>query len=542
MCQMEADIPRMTEVTSESESVMVSKSSRVMRGATWYLHALVAAIAVVSVVTRAFSVWVDVRFLGWAGPWVAGIWAISALAAAELAGPGIRGWGRKEARWMGAGHAEKWARRLQWPTFGMVGILIWNMANYFWLVSQGRADWMLPLPGVVAAVLLAWVALTRRWLGRKDPGVDPGTPISRWRQGVALIAAGLTWVFVAGFLLVHCYERPPGRSVDLAVVLGGRVNKNGTASVMLADRVKVAADLYKRGMVQHILLSGGFEPPSKVHPAPRSELDAMRAICLKEGVPPEAISIDPVGVNTKATAFNTRKFMHDNGYRSIVACSTDFHLYRTHMSFAWEGVEAYTIAAQPVEWRCADPYDTLREMVGIVVYLVNPHYREAKGALMELKMPRLVVRKTAGVLELYDGDIKVKEYACITGKSGGDKAQEGDKKTPQGVFHIVYKNPQSQFHLSLGLDYPRADDAQRGLTSGMITRAQYDGIIEALKSDLSIVANQEKLWKTPLGGEIFIHGNAEGRWATAGCVAVKNVDIEELYTILPVGTEVEIRP
>jgi hypothetical protein len=295
-------------------------------------------------------------------------------------------------------------------------------------------------------------------------------------------------------------------------------------------------------MVKHIVLSGGFEPPTKEHPSPRSELAAMHGVCVDEGIPEEAITIDPVGVNTKATAFNIRKFMEGRGYHSVVACSSDYHLYRTHMSFAREGIEAYTQAAQPTGWRCASSFETVREMIGIVVYNIFPHYREAKGALMELKMPRVLVRKTAGVLELFDGDKKVKEYTCITGRNKGDKSVEGDKRTPQGVFHIVYKNPLSKFRLSLGLDYPRKEDAQRGLTAGLITQAQYQGILEALTSDLSLDENQKKLWKTPLGGEIFIHGDGEGRSGTLGCVALSNADIDELYAILPLGTEVEIRP
>lgn len=354
--------------------------------------------------------------------------------------------------------------------------------------------------------------------------------------------AGATVLFVAGFLLVHAYEKPPEGKVDLAVVLGGRLNHDGTASVLLADRVKAASDLYKRGLVKHILLSGAIERKASNRPRELSELAAMRAVCLAQGVPDAAISVDPVGVNTKATAFNTREFMRAKGYKTVVACSTDFHLFRTHLSFAWAGVRAYTVAAQPVEWRCADPRDTLREMVGIVVYVLHPHYREAKGAVMEMKMPRVVVRKTANVLELYDSERLVKTYSCITGGGKGDKSVEGDRKTPLGVFHIVFKNPLSKFHLSLGLDYPSREDAERGLASGLITRAQYDGIMEALASDLSKEENQKKLWYTPLGGEIFLHGNAEGRTGTAGCIALSNDDVEELYAILPLGTEVEIRP
>jgi murein L,D-transpeptidase YafK len=124
----------------------------------------------------------------------------------------------------------------------------------------------------------------------------------------------------------------------------------------------------------------------------------------------------------------------------------------------------------------------------------------------------------------------------------GDKSVEGDRKTPEGQFHIVFKNPQSKFHLSLGLDYPNREDAERGLAAGLINRKQYDDILAALASDLTRQENQQKLWYTPLGGEIFLHGHAEGRTGTAGCVALSNSDIEELYAILPLGTPVEVRP
>jgi murein L,D-transpeptidase YafK len=161
---------------------------------------------------------------------------------------------------------------------------------------------------------------------------------------------------------------------------------------------------------------------------------------------------------------------------------------------------------------------------------------------MQLKAPRVVVRKSSNTLELYDGGTLVKRYACITGSNAGDKEKEGDRKTPVGTFHIVYKNPESKFHLSLGLDYPTAEDAERGLAAGVITEQQRDDIVAALGSDLSKAENQKKLWYTPLGGEIFLHGHGEGRAGTAGCVALSNGDIEELWAVLPVGTEVRIEP
>jgi uncharacterized SAM-binding protein YcdF (DUF218 family) len=515
---------------------------KLLRDVLWYCHVLVCSAGAISVLTNRFDLWVDVRVLGWGGTVLEWVWALTAVAAGWLAGPSIRGWATSKARWVPAGYSGRWARLLLWPSVAMAAVLLANTAQYVWWYRQGRADSMVPLPAVMAGVLGIWMVLTWYWTRQGRQVEEWEQPLSRWGQSVAAAMAGMTVVLLAGAVLLHMYERPPTGKVDLAVVLGGRLNDDGTASVELADRVKAATNMYKRGQVKHILLSGAIEKVASNRPRELSELAAMRTVCLAEGVPEDTFSIDPVGVNTKATAFNTREFMRARGYSSVVAVSTDYHLYRTHLSFAWVGVQVFTLASQPLEWRCADPRYTLRDMVGIVVYVLHPHYREAKGALMELKMPRVVVRKTAGTLELFDGGQLVKTYPCITGRSAGDKAVEGDRKSPIGTFHIVFKNPLSQYHLSLGLDYPSREDAERGLASGLITRAQYDGILEALGSDLSKKENQDKLWYTPLGGEIFIHGHADGRTGTAGCIALSNDDVEELYAILPLGTEVEIRP
>jgi len=223
-----------------------------------------------------------------------------------------------------------------------------------------------------------------------------------------------------------------------------------------------------------------------------------------------------------------------------VACTTDFHLYRTVLAFREIGIEAYGVPSQPTDWRCANVRDTFRDVVGVAVYRMNPHYREPLAVSMHMKSPHVVVTKSKKSLELFDGATLVKTYSCISGGNAGDKLVEGDRRTPVGKFRIVFKNPQSKFHLSLGLDYPNREDAQRGLAAGLITRKQYEDILSALASDLSKEENQKKLWYTPLGGEIFLHGYGEGRTGTAGCVALANKDIEELFAVLPLGTPVEI--
>lgn len=153
------------------------------------------------------------------------------------------------------------------------------------------------------------------------------------------------------------------------------------------------------------------------------------------------------------------------------------------------------------------------------------------------------VHKSEGVLELFSGDACVRRISCITGTNKGDKEMEGDRRTPVGHFRVVYKNPNSKFFLSLGLNYPRILDANRGLFTGLLTYPVYRQLVhDLITADMTLETVQDRVWKTPLGGEIFIHGCAEGRSDTAGCVALSNPDMLQLFHQIPVGTSVEILP
>ncbi|HOD79874.1 MAG TPA: L,D-transpeptidase [Phycisphaerae bacterium] len=159
-----------------------------------------------------------------------------------------------------------------------------------------------------------------------------------------------------------------------------------------------------------------------------------------------------------------------------------------------------------------------------------------EGGLGVLREPRVVVEKSARRLAVYDGSKVIKTYAVIVGMNQGDKVREGDKSTPEGEFYVCMKNPTSKFVLSLGLSYPNAEDAARGLRDGLITQAQHDAI-QAVLAD-----GGWPDWYTRLGGEIMIHGCAGEREGTAGCVAMQDDDVRELFAAIPLGTPVEIRP
>lgn len=141
---------------------------------------------------------------------------------------------------------------------------------------------------------------------------------------------------------------------------------------------------------------------------------------------------------------------------------------------------------------------------------------------LEGTVDRILVDKSDRRLSLIQDGRAVRVYNVSLGFAPeGDKEREGDGRTPEGVFRIDRRNDASRFHLSLGLDYPRPEDLERAEAGGY----------------------------SP-GGDIFIHGQPagiEGRvrllgdW-TAGCIAVTNANIEEIWRATPLGTEVEIVP
>lgn len=137
---------------------------------------------------------------------------------------------------------------------------------------------------------------------------------------------------------------------------------------------------------------------------------------------------------------------------------------------------------------------------------------------------RIVVVKSARTLTLFRHGKVLKTYQVALGTHPiGGKTREGDGKTPEGAYTISARNVHSQFHRSLRISYPNADDRERA----------------------------KKLGVRP-GGDIFIHGlppqwawlgaaHRERDW-TLGCIAVTNSEIDEIWASVPTGTPVEIRP
>jgi murein L,D-transpeptidase YafK len=141
----------------------------------------------------------------------------------------------------------------------------------------------------------------------------------------------------------------------------------------------------------------------------------------------------------------------------------------------------------------------------------------------DVKADRVLIIKSSRTLQLFKGSVLLKTYDIALGQNPvGRKEREGDKRTPEGWYTIDARNSESLFHRSLHISYPSPSDRAAAARSGF--------------------------WP---GGEIMIHGLRNGLgWIgrlhlladwTAGCVAVTDPEIDEIWEAVPDGTPVEIR-
>lgn len=159
------------------------------------------------------------------------------------------------------------------------------------------------------------------------------------------------------------------------------------------------------------------------------------------------------------------------------------------------------------------------------------------SVLPKLENPRLVVKKSARQLQIFDNELLIKTYEIVLGFSpDGDKKIEGDGRTPEGEFYIFTKNAKSKYYLSLGVSYPNAEAARRGLREKIISQEEHEAILKAVSEKKMPPQN------TALGGEIYIHGGGVSNDWTRGCMALRDEEMKEVFAAIPVGTVVRIEP
>jgi hypothetical protein len=151
--------------------------------------------------------------------------------------------------------------------------------------------------------------------------------------------------------------------------------------------------------------------------------------------------------------------------------------------------------------------------------------------------PEIYVMKGQRRLWLIQDKTLVRDYHVGLGPSPrGDKLFRGDGRTPEGEFFICAKNSSSHYYKSLAINYPSPQNAEVGLSAGMISYNEYCSIKQA-NDAMKMPPSQ-----TALGGQVFIHGGGAADDWTLGCVALQNRAVDELFSVVPIGTRVYIMP
>lgn len=169
-----------------------------------------------------------------------------------------------------------------------------------------------------------------------------------------------------------------------------------------------------------------------------------------------------------------------------------------------------------------NPAMRIRRLTALAVLLLLG--LSAPAADKTLRAERVVVLKRERTLQLWSGGQIIQTYkVALGGNPVGAKTQQGDHKTPEGVYVLDSRNAHSQFYKSIHISYPNAHDRAAARAKGI----------------------------SP-GGDVFVHGLPNGyrmvgaahrlRDWTDGCIAVTDEEMDEIWAAVSDGTPIEIRP
>lgn len=134
-----------------------------------------------------------------------------------------------------------------------------------------------------------------------------------------------------------------------------------------------------------------------------------------------------------------------------------------------------------------------------------------------------VVKSERKLILFSEGQVVREFRIALGGNPTGHKQQEGDQRTPEGSYVLDYKKSDSAFYKAIHISYPNEHD---------VAAAKQRGVKP--------------------GGQIMIHGQKNGiGWLAAlsqfvdwtrGCIALKNEEMDVLWSLIAEGTKIEILP
>lgn len=165
--------------------------------------------------------------------------------------------------------------------------------------------------------------------------------------------------------------------------------------------------------------------------------------------------------------------------------------------------------------------------------------------LTKIENLKIIIDRGSYRLQIYSGNTLIKSYKAVFGKNPSKiKTSANDLVTPLGEYQICAIESNHKYHKFLQLNYPNEKDAAEALKRGYINQDEFEMILN------SVNKNGRPNENTKLGANIGIHGIGEYdiifrnlpftfNW-TNGSIAISNKSIDELASIVKVGTHVKI--
>ncbi|WP_127585579.1 YdcF family protein [Paenibacillus koleovorans] len=146
-----------------------------------------------------------------------------------------------------------------------------------------------------------------------------------FRAAVALIALGLLWTAFIQWKIYTPPETDASARADVGIVLGASL-WNNEPSPGLRERLDRALTLYKDGQVKHLIVSGGLD----YNGSTLTEAEGMKNYLVRQGVPEEAVVLEPQARSTYDNVRYSKRLMAERGWTKAILITHEYHAARSY--------------------------------------------------------------------------------------------------------------------------------------------------------------------------------------------------------------------
>lgn len=216
--------------------------------------------------------------------------------------------------WRGILHSQSYFYRFS------IGTLLWYVTSYAVIFILWRCIWMF---------FIVLIALARSYKAIRIVCAAAGVFLLAYTAAIAAISLHYQQK-------KYTVETVPANAPRTALVFGAGIYFNGQPSAVLTDRVNTAIELYQKGLIDEMIMSGDNSDSS------RNEVDHMVRMAEEAGIPKEAIIRDDHGIHTAESCYNTKNII---GKDEVIFISQDFHTTRLLMTGEKYGLSGIAVKA-----------------------------------------------------------------------------------------------------------------------------------------------------------------------------------------------------